>query len=230
MTKQDVDHINELLDGCPLTQESNVKALWREVEVKVLDRDWDTETARLRIAEDDKAIIYVYPALGKYTSEHRSFCVLREFGDYLLCKAPEEMDLHWRQKLILPTTEQVTAFQQRLNQGFKSYAEAVESLKSPVERLVATHLANAMMANGQAFAGTSNLDLRQFGPTAEFATLKRYYSLAPLTSAYCPRDVHKDFGCAFASCVVYDLRTVQHTAVKEGLREIVKRVITAAAH
>lgn len=228
MTKQDLDHIKELLDKCPLTQESNVKAHWGETEVKVLDHDWDTETARLRVGEDGKAIIYTYPVLAKYTQDYRAFCVLREFGDFLLTKAPEEMDLQWRQKLTLPTTEQINAFQQRLNDGFKSYAEVVESLKSPVDRLVASHLANAMMANGQAFAGATNVDLRQWGPTSEFATMKRYYSLTPLTSAYCPREIHKDFGSAFASCVVYDLKTVQHTTVKEGLREIIKRIITAA--
>lgn len=228
MTKQDTDNIANLLDKCSLTQESCVKAHWRDVEVKVLKDDWDTETARLRVGEDGKPVIYVYPALAKFTHNHRAFCVLREFGDYLLTKTPEEMDLQWRQKLTLPTTEQIDAFQQRLNQGFKSYAEVVESLKSPIDRLIAAHLANAMMANGQAFAGATNVNLREWGPTAEFATLRRFYSLTPLTSAYCPRDIHKDFGCAFASCVVYDLKTVLHTQVKDALREIIKRIVTSA--
>jgi hypothetical protein len=228
MTKQDIDSIASLLDKCPLTQESNVKAHWRDVQIKVLKEDWDTETARLRVSDEGKPCIYVYPVLAKMTPDYRAFCVLREFGDYLLTKTPEETELMWRQKLTLPTTEQIDAFQQRLNQGFKSYTEVVESLKSPIDRLIAAHLSNAMMANGQAFAGATNINLREWGPTSEFATLRRYYSLTPLTSAYCPRCVDKDFGSAFASCVVYDLKTVLHTQVKDALREIIKRIITAA--
>ena len=88
MQKQDVDFITELVGKCPLTQESSVKAHWRDVSVKVLRDDWDTETARLRVGDDGKPVIYTYPVLDKYTQEHRAFCVLREFGDYLLTKAP----------------------------------------------------------------------------------------------------------------------------------------------
>lgn len=227
MTQEQVNKIGEFLDRCATTKESHVKAYWRDVEVRCIGKDWDTETARLAI-EGDKPCIYVYPVVEHYTPEYQAYCVLREFGDYLLTKAPEEMEVAWRQKLVLPTTEQIAAFQQRLNQGFHNYQEVVSSMKSPVDRLVATHLANAMMANGQAFAGATNINLREWGPTSEFAELKRYYSLVPLTSAYCPRDVHKDFGCAFASHVVYGLKTVLHSDVKMALAGLISRIVNTA--
>ena len=197
------------------------------MEVRCIGKDWDTETARLAV-EGDKPVIYTYPVIETLTPEYQAFVVLREFGDYLLSKAPEEMDVEWRQKLVLPTTEQINAFQSRLNMGFASYQELVSSLKSPLDRLVASHMANAMMFNGQAFAGTTNLDVRQWGPTKEFATLTRYHSIVPLTSAYCPREIHKDFGTAFASCVVYDLKTVLHSDVKAALRGLIDRIVSAA--
>lgn len=217
-----------MLDRCSITSQSHVKSHWRDVEIRCIGKDWDTETARLYVEGGTKPVIFVYPAVEKLTPEHQAFVVLREFGDYLLSKAPAEMEVEWRQKLVLPTTEQINAFQQRLNQGFNSYQEVVGSLKSPIDRLVALHLSNAMMYNGQAFTGASNVNVREWGPTKEFATLTRYYSIAPLTSAYCPRDIHKDFGSAFASCVVYDLKTVLHTDVRLALRGLLDRIVAAA--
>lgn len=227
MKQEQVNSIGEMLDRCSITSQSHVKSHWRDVEIRCLSKDWDVETARL-VIEGGKPIIYVYPVVDRLTPEHQAFVVLREFGDYLLTKAPKEMDVEWRQKLVLPTTEQINAFQQRLNQGFDSYQAVVDSLKSPVDRLVAMHLANAMLYNGQAFAGAVNVDVREWGPTKEFATMTRYYSIVPLTSAYCPREVHKDFGSAFASCVVYDLKTVLHSDVKSALRGLIDRIVSAA--
>jgi hypothetical protein len=228
MKQEQVDRIENYLDKCSVSSQSHVKSHWRDVEVRCIGKDWDTETARLYIEGNTKPVIYTYPVVETFTADYQAFVVLREFGDYLLTKASAEMEVEWRQKLILPTTEQINAFQQRLNQGFDSYQAVVDSLKSPVDRLVALHMANAMMYNGQAFAGATNVDVRQWGPTKEFATLTRYYSIAPLTSAYCPRDIHKDFGSAFASCVVYDLKTVLHSDVKQALRGLIDRIIAAA--
>lgn len=228
MKQEQVDRIENYLDRCSVSSQSHVKSHWRDVEVRCIGKDWDTETARLYIEGNTKPVIYTYPVVDTFTAEYQAFVVLREFGDYLLSKASDEMEVEWRQKLILPTTEQINAFQQRLNQGFDSYQAVVDSLKSPVDRLVALHMANAMMYNGQAFAGATNVDVRQWGPTKEFATLTRYFSIAPLTSAYCPREIHKDFGTAFASCVVYDLRTVLHSDVKQSLRGLIDRIVAAA--
>lgn len=228
MNQEQVDRVSKYLDRCSITSQSHVKSHWSDVEVRCVGKDWDTETARLYIEGGQKPVIFVYPVMGTFTADHQAFCVIREFGDYLLSKAPEESDVQWRQKLVLPTTEQINAFQQRLNQGFNSYQEVVDSLKSPLDRLVALHMANAMMYNGQAFAGASNVNVREWGPTKEFATLTRYFSLVPLTSAYCPREIHKDFGSAFASCVVYDLKTVLHSDVRLALRGLIDKIVSAA--
>lgn len=227
MKQEQVDAIGKFLDKCSITSQSHVKAHWRNVEVRCIGKDWDTETARLYI-EGDKPVIYTYPVINSFTPEYQAFCIIREFGDFLLSKAPDEMEVEWRQKLILPTTEQIDAFQQRLNQGFDSYQAVVDSLKSPVDRLVALHMANAMMYNGQAFAGASNVNVREWGPTKEFASQTRYFSIVPLTSAYCPREIHKDFGTAFASCVVYDLKTVLHSDVKNAIVSLISRIVESA--
>lgn len=228
MNQEQVRAIGDYLEKCDVSSQPHVRSHWNSVEIRCLEKDWDTELAALTIDRDAGPVIYVYPAIEKLTQDHQAFHVLREFGDYLLSKAPTEMEVEWRQKLVLPTTEQINAFQQRLHQGFSSYQELVDSLKSPTDRLVATHMSNAMMYNGQAFAGASNVNVREWGPTKEFATLTRYYSITPLTSAYCPRMIHKDFGTAFASCVVYGLKTVLHTDVKAALMGLIDRIVAAA--
>jgi hypothetical protein len=228
MTKDALNKVKNRLDTCQIAKVPHVKGHWSDITFKVMEKDWDTETTRLMVQEGDKAAIFIYPAVAKMTEDFQAFYVLREFGEYLLLKAGPEMETHWRQKLAYPTTDQIDAFQKRLNQGFHTYAEVVESLKTPVDRLVATHMANAMMANGQAFAGACNVDVRKWGPTQEFTNLRRLMSLVPLTSAYCPRHIHNEFGSAFASCVVFDLKTVLHTSVKDALQQLLERIINAA--
>jgi hypothetical protein len=228
MTKESLNLVKERLCQCQIARIPHVKAHWNDIAFKVLSKDWDTENARLSIQKGDKPVIFTYPVLDKMTPDFQAYYVLREFGEYLLLKAGSEMDTHWRQKLAYPTCDQIDAFQTRLNQGFKTYQEVVDSLKTPVDRLVATHLANAMLINGQAFAGASNVDVRKWGPTQEFANLRRFMSLVPLTTAYCPRHVHEEFGCAFASCVVFDLKTVLHTSVKDALQQLIERIINSA--
>jgi hypothetical protein len=228
MTKEAINQVKERMNHCQIAKAPHVKGHWSDITFKVLQKDWDTETTRLFIQEGDKAIIFIHPCVSKLSPDFQAFYILREFGEYLLMKAGPDLETHWRQKLTFPTTDQIDAFQTRLNQGFKNYAEVVKSMKTPVDRLVASHLANAMLINGQAFAGACNVKVREWGPTQEFANLRRFYSLIPLTTAYCPREVSKDFGCAFASCVVFDLKTVLHTSVKEALQQIIERVINSA--
>jgi hypothetical protein len=228
MTKESLNQVKERLEHCQIANVPHVKCHWKDITFKVMEKDWDQEYTRLMIQEGDKPAIFLYPILDKMTPDFQAYYVLREFGEYLLLRAGPEMETHWRQKLAYPTCDQVDAFQTRLNQGFKNYAEVVNSLKTPVDRLVAANLANAMMVNGQAFAGACNVDVRKWGPTQEFANLRRFMSLIPLTSAYCPRHVHNEFGCAFASCVVFDLKTVLHTSVKAALQQVIERVINSA--
>lgn len=236
MTKEALTAVGEYLNRCQIARAPHVKSRWSHVELRNLAQDWDTETARLLIQDtksepvggSDRPTILIHPCVDKFKPDYQAFCVLREFGYYLLLNAPVEMEVAWRLKLVLPTVAQIDAFQARLNGGYTSYAAVVESLQTPIDRLVASHLANAMMANGQAFAGAANVDIRKWGPTQEFANLRRFYSLVPLTSAYCPRTLDKEFGSAFAACVVYDLKTVTHSSVKEALQQLLERIINSA--
>jgi hypothetical protein len=228
MTKDQLNKVGGFLERCQLAGAPHIQSHWKSVEFRNLKKDWDTETTRLFIQENGKPIIFLYPVLDTYKLEFQAMCVLRAFGEFILTKAGEDSQTEWAQKLVLPTVDQVSAFQQRLNEGFNSYREVVESLKTPVDRLVATHLANSLMSNGQAHAGACNVDIRKWGPTQEFANLRRFYSLAPLTSAYCPEKIHKNFGDAFASCVVDDLGTVLHTAVAETMKQLIERVLNSA--
>jgi hypothetical protein len=228
MTKDQIAETGKLLEKSFATAHSHVRSHWRDVEFRVLKDDWDLETARLFVNEAEKPVIRIYPCMATFSPEKQAFYLMREFGDYLLTCASDDMELAWRQKLVLATVEQIDSFQKRLNDSYNNYAEVVESFKTPVDRLVAMNLANALMANGQAYKGSGNVNVREWGPTQEFANLRRYFSMVPLTSAYCPRDIHKDFGCAFASYVVFDLKTVLHTSVQETLKRLIERIIDSA--
>lgn len=228
MKKEIADSIEDYLDKCPVTNKSHVRSHWKDVDIRCVKQDWDTETTRLYVEGGTKPVIYTYPVIETLNEKYQAFLVLREFGDYLLSKATPEMTEVWDKKLVVATVEQVNAFQSRLNTGFSSYQEVVDSLKSPIDRLVALHLSNALMYNGQAYAGASNIDVREWGPTSDLANGTSYYSLVPLTSAYSPRSVHKDFGTAFASYVVYGLSGVLHSDVRDAMVGLVERIVDSA--
>ena len=224
MDQEKLSEIGRRLEASPISGRPHIKSAWAALQFKGLNNDWFDEDARL---DADGAIIYLYPILDKYEPEYANYAILREFGNALLAKAPEDARTIWEQKLAIATPEQVDAFKAKLGQGYKSYAEVVDSITTPVDRLVATHLANAMLSNGQAYAGAENVDVRQWGPTAELANMTRFYSLAPLTSAYCPRTIHENFGSAFAASVL-DLKFCRHSSVASALNQIVSRIADMA--
>ena len=95
-----------------------------------------------------------------------------------------------------------------------------------MDRFVALNLANAMLGNKLAFGGTNNVDIRTWGPTTEYATLRRYHSMIPVVSAYTPQAVADDLGEAIADYVVTDLNSCREKSVASAFKFLIKRLVS----
>jgi len=162
--------------------------------------------------------------------------VIREFGNFLIRRGGARAHSIWDSKLLVPEPAHVKQFSdkladQELRKTCHSYEEVLQSYPhkgNSVPRLIAVHLANALIANNIPYADSVGVDVMSWGPTSEFANGKKYYSLVPLTSAYCPKSVHEHFGVAFAEWLVGDLACVQDTTVAYALKGIIRNILKRA--
>jgi len=224
MNAENVKQAKSKLESCPVSSKPHVLSLWERVKWKVHDVQefpgTDAEAAR-----DGSLTINTFPSLTHKDENEIAFELIWEFGVLVYNTASEEVKKRWDLKLVLPSAAQIDAFQGKLHTGFKSYNEVVESFSTACDRLVALNLANAMISNGQAFEGVFNVDIRKFGPTQEYANLKRYHSLKPLMGAYAPRLLDDCFGYALADCTCRGFKSVRRTDVAEALRTLIGNVL-----
>ena len=217
-----------------LGQQEHVRNIWKSVEWQPFDKqvlaDTDIELSRTK-----DPLIRLYPSLLGNAKAAKA--VLREFGLLMLARGGDRAEAIWEKKLIAPAVEQVEMFATALKEPShrekcKSYAELVETYPNKghsVERIVAIHFCNALLANNVSYGDSIGVDIHKWGPTAEFAARKKYFSLVPLTSAYCPGEIHSCFGCAFASLVLDNLKPVMDLSVAAGLRVIIRNVVQRSA-
>jgi len=224
MHSENVKQAKNKLESCPITNKPHVLSFWDRVKWLVHNiqefPDTDAEVAR-----DGSMTINTFPSLTHKKEDKIAFELVWEFGILVYNNASDETKNRWDLKLVLPSNDQIDAFQGKLHEGFKSYQGLVESFSTACDRLVALNLANAMISNGQAFEGAFNVDVRKFGPTQEYANLKRYHSLKPLIGAYAPRLLDDCFGYALADCVCREFKSVRRTDVAESLRTLIGNIL-----
>ena len=188
---------NKLLAN-DLGKQEHVQALWKSVEWQPFDKQvLDTEV-ELSTVKDP--LIRLYPSLLANVKAPKA--VLREFGLLLLDRGGERAASIWDDKLIAPTQEQIEQFANALKDETvrskcQTFAELIQTYPEKghsVDRLVGIHFANALLANNVSFNDSVGVDIHKWGPTAQFAAGKKYFSLVPLTSAYCTGEIHRCFG------------------------------------
>lgn len=135
----------------------------------------------------------------------------------------EEMEEKWRLALFSPTPTVVATVQRALSDS-TSFVDAVNSLGSPITRLVAIHLFNALIKSGVAFEDAKNIDLSQWGCTADLATGRRSCSLLPLLGAYSPSRLYSYFPDAVTSLVINGMSQIAYSDVRGKFSEIVRDV------
>lgn len=228
--KQIVKSASALLLAHPVGQQPHVKALWNKVEFQVNNERKTENDASLHPSKD---LIALYPALLDKTPAQADSIVLREFGLLLLRKAGAHCQERWAKKLTLPKESQISAVQGRLQDAAiraanSTYRDVVETFTTAMDRLVCLNVSNALLANGVQYPSSTGIDIKVWGPTAEYSTGKKYHSLIPFTSAYAPREVHNCYGCAFAEMVINKMRSIRESSTAKALEGLIREITEQA--
>ena len=214
-----IESAKEALKSHNLGKSPGVSGLWRQVEWEKHESQvvaMDTEVSR------DSKTIHLFPSLLAKPQPEKA--ILRSFGGLVYRDLPAKARRMWTYKFALPTKDQVDSFQTKLKEGFKTYQSLVESYCSPIDRLVAINLANALLVNNFPIAEAVNIDVRKTPSTEQYANLKRYHSLVPLISAYCSRAVYEDYPEAFAELLANDLDSVYESSVVKELERMIESI------
>ncbi len=151
----------------------------------------------------------------------------RAIGDWLFNNSPTTAREIWNKQLVAADPSVGAAFDAKLSSGqFSSWRALVESFDGAVNRLVALHIANALIANGMPIGDAVGLKVVDWPMTSEFATGKRPMSIIPLTSAYCDANQIASFGAAFAASITGSL-SCSRTDVKRVLKQCIDTVVAS---
>lgn len=228
--RQLVRETSQALKNHEFSSKPKLLHLWNSVEWQEMSKPDGTRDAQL--GQSQTPVIRLYPGLLQGSKAQTG--ILREFGLLILSKGGDRSRVLWDNKLDLPTPEQIETVRQKLQDPeirrmCKTYEQVKDSYPetgSAVDRLVFINVANALLANNIPFKDSQGVDIMKWGPSVEYAHQKKYHSLIPLVSAYCPHDVYSCFGCAFAEMVLSDLKCCRESTVAEGLRRIIRNVVS----
>lgn len=175
--------------------------------------------------KQDQVTLTLFPSILKLNAPLALSTALAEVGRAWMNAHPERHDT-WERKLLKADVAQINEFQSKLSsQKFKTFAELVRSYSRSTDRLVAIHLANGILASGQKMATASNLDVKTWGSTSEFAVGKIPYSLVPLLSVYAPTRITACFGEAYAEWVLNNLSSVNESSVAVSMANLIKHLL-----
>jgi hypothetical protein len=214
-------------------KQDHVRGMWQSVRWQPFAQNIADTDVELSLNRDP--LIRLYPALLGNAKAAKA--VLREFGLLLLARGGDRAEAIWEKKLLAPSQEQIETFATALadettRARCHSYLDLIHTYPDKghsVDRLVGIHFCNALLANNVSYGDSMGVNIHAWGPTAQFAARQKYFSLVPLTSAYCPGEIHRCFGCAFASLILDNLRAVPDLSVAAGLRLILRSVIQRSA-
>jgi hypothetical protein len=205
--------------------------LWRLLEFQGHNDDIGSPAV---LDAKGNAVINLYPSLHSVKNAEED--VLRQFGLFILKRSGERGEAIWKNKLDVPTVEQVATVKGKLEDAelrktCKTYKDVLDSYPNTggsVDRLVYINVVNALLANNIAYMDSVGVDIMEWGPTTSYCKREKYHCLVPLTSAYAPADVHTDFGSALTSMVLDQLNSVRDKSVAYSMRGIVQRVVRIA--
>ena len=196
-----------------LLDAGRVRTLWKSVDWVESKHQTVDSVAELAKQEGNPTII-VYPMAQVAIEPERA--ILKAFGRALYASFGQRSKARWKDKLVLAKESQIDDYQERLKKA-ASYKELVESYPTAVDRLVAIHLSNALLANNVPISEAQNLDVRTWSSTEKFACLETPYSLTPLSSVYCRYEVDKNFADAFADYALTKFDKIYETSVKQRM-------------
>lgn len=132
--------------------------------------------------------------------------LLEVIGELIYSKAGQVGQDVWSKKLVFSNSEVGKIFNDKLQSGaFSTFRSLVESIPTPVLRLEALHVANALIANGVSMGDAKNLDVTKWPAVEGLVNGTVPYPLLPLVSAYFDPSVWSSFPKAFAAYVKGEL-------------------------
>lgn len=120
----------------------------------------------------------------------------------------------WQRKLVMANPVTVREVQARLSTA-QGYSRLVDSFSLPVDRLVAIHLANALIAHR--VPPTEAPDLAQWEPTAALANGRHPFSLTPLVTAYCASDLTAPEAIVW---LAFEQVVIDHSQVAQAVMDL----------
>lgn len=208
----------QALRASELVELPAVRDAWR-------DADWresGTLTTDYAFFDALTGAIICSTVLG--TGPHLVGSLLAALGAKIAHQFSPSSKARWASQLVFARPSQIDAFAGRLaQQKCETYKDLVDSFSSAVDRLVALHIANALIANRVPIAEGVNLDIRKWGATEKFAAQLTPYSLIPLVSAYCPQ--FSEFSRTFSAFVVSGLKDVSESSVRAELKDLVRSLL-----
>ena len=108
----------------------------------------------------------------------------------------------WRNKLVYASQNTVDRLQAILSRStVVSLKDIPKKFNTPIDRLIAIHVVNTLIANSLSASAVKNVSLREYPPTRDFCRGAKPYSLIPLLSVYRGGDgnVYEDVFAEFCS-------------------------------
>lgn len=171
--------------------------------------------------------IQLYADFGK--SNRATQDLLEAVGDLILQKAGKVGQQIWKRKLCLANDGTASSFTQKLgSKQFSTYRSVVESFTGAIERLIALHLANALISQRLSIEDAYNIDVANWPATTQFASGKKAYSIIPLATAYCDPSCVESYGHAFY-CRVMSKLACGRKDVKEAFVGVIDSVAAASS-
>lgn len=145
--------------------------------------------------------VSLYPA---FFSTRPDYDVYEAFGQRHWEKnLSQQEQLQWINAMVFPSPRTLEKFVEAVKRGVTDYMQIVNSFTDPDERLVAVHLANALIKNNTTPSQAKYLDLQHYPPTADFISARTAYSARPLLQTYRPgHDSKNSYAKAFAEYCV----------------------------
>lgn len=229
--RQIVKDTGSVLKEHELGKKPKVMSLWQQVQWQEVPRNEEGRIANL-IPDTSSPVIALYPALLQ--SESPVFEVLKAFGNLILSVAGSRAAHVWEAKLCLPTPAQIEIVRGKLQdpdirrhcRRYEDILHTYPEKGSAADRLVLIHITNALLANNIPFEDSEGVDIQSWGPTAEYCAFKRYHSLIPLVTHYCPPEVSEDYGMAFAHTVLSGHPPCWDSSVRTALAVLIKAVVS----
>jgi len=222
----------DILHNNEVGREGHVLDFWRSIEW--IEHKTQVLKSHAELSRTNDAYVNLYPSLTKQPDG--VLLVLREFGIFLKAKGGERAERVWENKLTTPDSADIDVLADKLRDPAvrakaATYDDVIATYPEQghaVQRLIAIHIVNALRLHHMPYADSEGVDIKTWGPSTEFATGRKYFSLNPLM-AYVPRDVCDCFGWAFAEFIVNNCDCVVETSTRYAFKKVVRQVVQRSA-